>query len=156
MTPNDLLTRLRLLRDDTALIFETPQGPVGKGYHITELKHARITSIDCGARISIREEAALQLLDGQGEKAMTVGKAVKIIAQSLTQVSGLSHSPLHVEFAHGNRGLQLYQLGDLQNDTDTAILKLTEVTAHCKPAMPQSNARARCCAPASTSSRCCA
>ena len=150
MTPNHLLSKLTALPGDHALIFETPAGPIGRGYHITELKHARITSIDCGGRIAEWQEASLQLLDGAQGAPLTVGKAAAIITQSLARVPGLKDSPLHVEFAHGNQGLKLYHLSDPRPGDGTTVLHLTDAPAQCKPAAEHAQApgKTACCTPA--------
>jgi len=151
MTLKDLLDHLAPLPKEHALIFETAAGPIGAGYHITELKHARVTSIDCGTRISSWDEAALQLLDGSGDAPLTVGKAAAILSQSIARVAGLGNSQLHVEFAHGNQGLRLYQPGALRGEKNAVILQLVETTAQCKPA-----ADLACCSPTPAASQCCA
>ncbi|MCV3274108.1 DUF6428 family protein [Roseobacter sinensis] len=155
MTPNELLLQLTALPADHTLIVETPDGPIGAGYHITELKYAQMTGIDCGARFSRWDEATLQLLDGHGGNALTVGKAAAILRQSIASVPGLGDSPLHVECAPGNRGLRRYRPGDLRSDEDAAILPLAEQTAQCKPAAIWANTTLGCCASA-VAERCCA
>ena len=52
MTLNDLADQLANVRADMPVVFETDQGPISGGYHITELPFADLTGIDCGGRLS--------------------------------------------------------------------------------------------------------
>ncbi|MEM1048895.1 MAG: DUF6428 family protein [Pseudomonadota bacterium] len=157
MTLQDLLTALASLPSDASLIFETEAGPVAGGYHVTELKHATIKSIDCGARLSEWTEASLQVLDGRGGDAMTVGKFTGILVQSIRQVAGLGESPLHVEFAPKNVGMRIYQIGPPVVRDGQVVIRLTENRAQCKPAMDvfARHQAADCCPSGVPTSACC-
>ncbi|MEM8702045.1 MAG: DUF6428 family protein [Pseudomonadota bacterium] len=157
MTPNHLFTALKSLPADAPLIFETEAGPVAGGYHVTELKHATIKSIDCGARLSEWTEASLQVLDGQGGSAMTVGKFTGILAQSIRQVTGLGESPLHVEFAPKNVGMRIYQVASPEMQDGQIVIRLTENRAQCKPAMDvfARHQAADCCPSGAPTTACC-
>ena len=87
------------------MVFETDEGEIGDGYHVTEFKAGTCDGDRLrGARLSNWSEATLQLLDGQGVGHMPAGKFAGILKQSIAKVSGLGDAPLQVEFAHGNRG----------------------------------------------------
>ncbi len=157
MTPQHLFAALETLPSDAPLIFETDTGPVAGGYHVTELKHAAIKSIDCGARLSEWTEASLQVLDGRGGDAMTVGKFTGILSHSMRQVAGLGESPLHVEFAPKNVGMRIYQVGSPEMQDGQVVIRLTESRAQCKPAMeifarPQAD---NCCPSGAPTPTCC-
>ncbi|MCX2721724.1 DUF6428 family protein [Roseibium salinum] len=156
MTPNQLLESLNALPADAPLVFHTEAGPIGDGYHVTELKHARITSIDCGARVAQWDEASLQLLDGQGEEHMAVGKFSAIVRQSIRRVKALAECPMHVEFAHGNSGLRIYQLSGPRLEEGVVAVHLAEGRARCKPALEQAAAGSEggCCG-AGARTQCC-
>jgi len=72
MTLNDLLTDLKSIPklEDTHLAFLLDGDVFETGYHITELKFAEITGVDCAGRLSNWQEAALQVLDGDGPMEM--------------------------------------------------------------------------------------
>ncbi|MBO6509101.1 MAG: hypothetical protein JJ866_23510 [Roseibium sp.] len=157
MTPEILLNRLRGMPVDAPLVFKTDEGPIGDGYHVTELKYARVTSIDCGTRVAEWTEAALQLLDGEGGGHMPVGKFAGIVSQSIGKVKGLANSPLHVEFAHENSGMRIYALGEPDFENGEVSVSLSESRAHCKPALDYAarNEGAACCGTGVTGSQCC-
>lgn len=79
MTLRDLLAVMSEQPPETPVVFKTGDGPIGAGYHVTELRLADIVGIDCGGQTSRWSETTLQLLDGQGESHMPVGKFVGIL-----------------------------------------------------------------------------
>ena len=135
MNLNDLQSRLENIPIEIPLIFVTGEGPIGAGYHVTELKLANIVSIDCGAQTESWSETTLQLLDGHGDANMPVGKFRAIVRQSIESVEGLALSPLRVEFSHGNAGLQIFELQGPEISESEVTLTLVPVQARCKPAM---------------------
>ena len=156
MTPQMLLETLQTLPAELPLVFQTEKGEIGAGYHVTELKLAQVRSIDCGGRLASWSEAVLQLLDGQGVDHMKVGKFAAILSQSVSRVSGLGESLLHVEFAHENKGMRIYEVSRPVMHESLVCVALNEVRAHCKPALEHgANTEASgCCGSASSS--CCA
>jgi Family of unknown function (DUF6428) len=141
MTLDDLLASMQPLPADLPLVFMTEDGPVGAGYHVTELKLANLVSIDCGARTSAWSESVLQLLDGQGRGHMPVGKFLGILKQSLRKVDGLGAAPAFVEFGHRNAGMQIFRLSKPELDGNAVTLRLEPVRAHCKPALDARQSR---------------
>lgn len=156
MTLDELLAATRSLPGDLPLVFATEDGPIGAGYHVTELKLANIVSIDCGARTSSWSESVLQLLDGQGRDHMPVGKFAAILAQSLRAVDGLGTGPTFVEFGHQNAGMQIFQPTAPERGSTAVTIHLEPVRAQCKPAQlaRQAGRSAGCSTDASAS--CCA
>ncbi|MGB0852500.1 MAG: DUF6428 family protein [Pikeienuella sp.] len=158
MTLNSLLKTLSDMPASAKLIFRTEQGDVGAGYHMTEFKHAKITSIDCGARVSEWHETSMQILDGKGRAHMEVGKFVRILRQSLARLEKLGDAPTTVEFAPGNLGLRTYEMEKPELIGDHVVIRMSEKSAMCKPSgvfsglrksngltKPQPNPR-ECCA----------
>jgi len=149
MTFPELLTALRQCADDAPLVFETSGARISGGYHVTELRNAEVTGIDCGGQISRFQEARLQLLDGGGGAHMRVGTFRGIVEKSLTRLPELAEAPFLVEYGPGNRDLSLLRPGaPIAHDTEV-VLPLQATTAECKPferrrsAMP--SATPACC-----------
>ena len=158
MILNDLIDDLSGLPDEAALVFESSGGPIAGGYHVTELKHATVTSIDCGTRVAEWTEAALQLLDGNGGEFMTVGTFRTILARSVGSVAGLGDAPLHVEFAPGNAGMRIWQLSAPELRDSRVTIELSEDRAHCKPALETralGSAAPNCCSTGPAAGSCC-
>lgn len=131
----ELIEAIRTLPQDVPLVFSTPDGLIGTGYHVTELKLAHINSVDCAVNLDAWTEATLQLLDGHGTTHISVGKFANILDQSTHKVEGLGNSPLRVEFAHGNGGIQIFEPAVPVFTDGTAQIKLQPIKALCKPAM---------------------
>ena len=57
---------------DKALLFEyAPNLLVGANYHITEVKHIKVDSVDCGARVDNWNETIVQLWESPDELEKT-------------------------------------------------------------------------------------
>jgi len=141
-TAREMVTALDSLAPDMPVGFVTENGAIGGDYHITELKLADIRSIDCGGRESRWREAALQLLDGNGEGWMSAGKMASILRRCISALPELGEAPLSVEFAHGNLGLGRYAPGRLMTRGAQAVVPLVAGGAQCKPAVETG-----CCSP---------
>lgn len=159
MTLADLLSELKALHADSALVFEANGEPIGAGYHVTELRHSESTGIDCGGTVERWSEARLQLLDGAGDAHMRVGKFVGILKQSLTRLPALADGSVMVEFAPKNVGLQLMELGQPIARDKSVFITLRATAAVCKPAhRAQSSGAATsgCCEGTTAMGACCA
>lgn len=138
MSLQNLLTQLREKSSDAPLVFSTKDGDIGGGYHVTELKSAQITSIDCGGNVADWTETTLQILDGGDGPHMTVGKFTAIVTHSLKAIPALADTPLFAEFAPKNAHLSRYDMALSPTDMSKAEIRLTDMQALCKPAQNQS------------------
>jgi len=153
MRLSTLVTRLDTAPADLPVIYFTDKTAIGVGYHLTEIKAAQVSGIDCGGNSSHFHDVTLQLLDGQIGRHMSVQKLVGILKHSLKELPDLDWADVKVEFSPGNEGLQIFSLGD-PIITDFEIrLPLTPVGAVCKPALAVGAA----CGPAAckTQTACC-
>ena len=158
MTPQDLIARLDTANAEAALIFVTEKGPIGAGYHVTEVKLASVESLDCVARRSRWTEAQIQLLDGNGQDYMTVGKFTGILRKAITELEGLGDTQLKFEFSNGNKGLHILEPGDPVATEGTVSLPLGDINAACKPAVDAAlmqGAVSRCGASSHAGRTCC-
>ena len=133
-TFSELVSQLQAVDPALPLIFETKQGAIGAGYHVTELRHAHAKGIDCGGNIQTWQEARLQLMDGYGGEYMSVGKFSGIVRKSLAAVPELKQADLLVEFGHNNAELSLLTLQEPVLQDDAVIVPLGDARAICKPA----------------------
>lgn len=139
MTLLDLLEYAKA-QPETAPVHFTANGKgINAGFHITELKHAKINSIDCGGNEDQFDEVTLQLLDGYGGLAMSSGKLAKILAHSLKAIPALENKDLRVEFAPENNGLHIYHMEDVTVVNERLTIALTNGAAVCKPAQRASS-----------------
>ena len=151
MTLNDFLDALHDQPAEAPLVFITSEGPIGAGYHITELKSLDIKSIDCGGRTSDWTEVQIQLLDGAGRSHLSAGKSAKILEHSLKAIPDLAEGELSFEYAPGNNGLRRYIPTQPIWAEGHVEMRLTEDGAQCKAAT-FSATTASCCG---ANARCC-
>ena len=151
MTLNDFLNALHEQPAEAPLVFTTSEGPIGAGYHITELKSLDIKSIDCGGRTSDWTEVQIQLLDGAGRSHLSAGKSAKILENSLKAIPDLAEGELSFEYAPGNNGLRRYIPTQPIWAEGHVEMRLSEDGAQCKAAA-FSGTTASCCG---ASARCC-
>lgn len=118
---------LKLLQNhqDKALLFEYRPGEfVGANYHITEVKHIAVDSVDCGANSDAWNETIIQLWESPAEKFKTkhmstlkalgiLNKVGKIKAYDMASEVKIEYSNKHFHTAqlfvkdHNIQGQQL-------------------------------------------------
>lgn len=135
MNLDALKTALDAADPDARLIFETADGPIGAGYHVTEFKRLDTAAINCGGQTSAGTEAAMQLLDGAHGDFISAGKFGRILGTTLASVSGIGDAPLSVEFAPANAGLRLYRIAAVDQRDGDVIARLDDRRAVCRPAV---------------------
>jgi hypothetical protein len=108
---------------------------VSPSYHITEIKQAPITSVDCGGVKNAWTEIIVQLLEPlalQQERAMKVSKALSIIDLVEKVLSLDANATVKIEF--GNSEFDTRQLIPKQfiNDGENLIIDLSPDMVQCK------------------------
>lgn len=84
---------------------------VAPSYHITEIKQAPITSVDCGGKVNAWTEIIVQLWEPeevQTDRAMIVSKAMKIVA--LVEKNMDLHPNATVKIEFGNAAFDTRQM----------------------------------------------
>jgi len=140
MTTQELLKLLEQ-HQDKALMFEyAPNKWVGANYHITEVKHITVDSVDCGSQTDFWKETIIQLwespndpeVSGVKTEFMSVYKALAI----LKKVGKMKPYVLdaEVKFEYSNATFHTAQL--FVNDFDVVgqnlIIKLVVEKTNCK------------------------
>lgn len=148
---DEFIDQLQAQPQGATAIFTTPDGEIGRGYHLTEIKRAAIEALDCGGRTDRWTEVVLQLLDGDVGRPMTVGTLKGILERGRHTLEGLDGARLQVEFAHANQGLSRHTIAGIASDPGQTTIALQPERAACKPiAEVLAGAGAeRCCTPSS-------
>ncbi len=108
---------------------------VDQSYHITEIKSAPITSVDCGGKMNAWTEIIVQLYEPaqkETDRAMKAAKALSII--DLVERS-LPLNPLAVvKIEFGNSAFDTRQMlpGDIRVEGDSLIVDLRPDEVQCK------------------------
>ena len=145
---------------DTALLFEyLPNQLVGANYHITEVKHISIDSVDCGARTDSWNETVVQLWENPSELGKTEFMSSFKALGILKKVGKMKSYDLEAElkFEYSNALFHTAQLfvNDYEIKGNNLLFKLAVEKTDCKakeecgvtePAMAEANDEA-CCTP---------
>lgn len=136
MTTKEFLQLLEQ-HGNKSLLFEYAPGQlVGANYHITEVKHHSIESVDCGAGTDSWKETVIQLWESPSEIGktdfMTVYKALGILKKVARMKPFEKEAELKIEY--GNSLFHTAQLfvNDFEIRNGQLLLKLAVVKTDCK------------------------
>lgn len=154
-----------LLRSQTgkSLLFEyTPGKLVGANYHITEVKHIKIDSVDCGARADAWNETVIQLWESPKEIGKTEYMGAYKALSILNKVGRMKAYDLdsEVKFEYSNEQFHTAQLfvNDFEIRDGQLLIKLASEKTDCKasdicgveePQLAEAATQEACCAPES-------
>lgn len=136
MKTQDLFTVLESNKDKSLLFEYAPNLLVGANYHITEVKHVAIDSVDCGAQTDSWNETVIQLWESPNEldktEYMSVYKALAI----LKKVERMKPFDLasEIKFEYNNATFHTAQLfvNDFEIRHNNLIFKLAVEKTDCK------------------------
>jgi hypothetical protein len=121
---------------DQILQFQFAAGKfVDASYHITEIKQAPITSVDCGGKMNAWTEIIVQLwepAEQQSERAMAVNKALKIV--DLVEKSLPLNPAGIVKIEFGNSSFDTRQMypNEFLMEGENLIVNLQPDATQCK------------------------
>ena len=130
---------------DKSLIFEyMPNAFVGANYHITEVKHVNIESVDCGSQTDAWSETIIQLWENPLEAGKRDYLSVLKVLGILNKVGKMKTYNLdaEVKFEYSNASFHTAQLfvNNFEIRDNNLIIKLVSEKTKCK-------AIDICCAP---------
>lgn len=108
---------------------------VDASYHITEIKQAPITSVDCGGVLNEWTEIIVQLwepAEKQQERAMKVSKALTIIDIVEKKLPLASSATVKIEFGNSQFDTRQMYPGKIQVDGENLIVDLQPDLTQCK------------------------
>lgn len=131
------LLQLLETHKNTSLLFEySPERLVGANYHITEVKHITVDSVDCGAQTDAWKETIIQLWESPSEigktEYMSSYKALAILKKVGTMKAFDLDS--EVKFEYGNSIFHTAQLfvNDYEIRNNNLLFKLAIEKTDCK------------------------
>ena len=134
---------------DKRLVFECPDRAVNAGFHVTEVKLASVTALDCGRARTRWQEIIIQIMDvpGSTDGPLTAGKFAGIVSEAIGAVDAAGAATV-VELSDGVEALRLYDISAGISRGDDFVIRLSPRAAICKaagrvPAQP--GVAARCC-----------
>ena len=108
---------------------------VDASYHITEIKLAPITSVDCGSKLNQWTEVIVQLWEPQGgseERPMKVSKALSIVDVVEKVISLDANAIVKIEFGHSEFDTRQMYPGQLLEEGDSVVVDLVPDFTQCK------------------------
>lgn len=122
---------------DKSLLFEyAPNLLVGANYHITEVKHLTIDSVDCGSQTDNWQETIIQLWESPNELGKTDYMSVYKALAILTKVGRMKPYKLdsEIKFEYSNATFHTAQLfvNDFEIKGHNLIVKLAVEKTDCK------------------------
>lgn len=122
---------------DKSLLFEyAPNLLVGANYHITEVKHISVDSVDCGAQTDNWNETIIQLWESPLEKGKTEYMSVLKALGILNKVGKMKsyNSESEVKFEYSNKTFHTAQLfvNDFGIQGNNLLVKLAIEKTDCK------------------------
>ncbi|MEC3905944.1 DUF6428 family protein [Tamlana sp. 2201CG12-4] len=120
-----------------SLLFEyAPNLLVGANYHITEVKHIAVDSVDCGARTDAWNETVVQLWESPKELGkrdyMTVFKALSIFKKVGTMKSYDLNAEVKFEYSNATFHTAQLFVNDFVIQENNLIIKLAIEKTDCK------------------------
>lgn len=146
---------------DTTLLFEyAPNQLVGANYHITEVKHIKIDSVDCGANEDSWNETIIQLWESPSELGKTEFMSSYKALGILNKVGKMKAYDLEAEvkFEYSNALFHTAQLfvNDTKVQNGKLLISLAIEKTDCKakdtcgvpePAVAEVTSSEACCTP---------
>lgn len=141
------------------LQFQYEEGKfVDTSFHITEIKLAPITSVDCGGVMNKWTEVIVQLWEPgekQAERSMKVEKALSIIATVEKMLPLDGEATVKIEFGNSQFDTRQMFPAEIIADGDALTVKLNPDFVQCKAqtrggSCGTNNKGEECCAPAVT------
>ena len=141
---------------DKSLLFEySPSQFVKPSYHITEVKHINIDSVDCGAGTDSWNETIIQLWESPSEKYKTEYMTVEKANAIFKRVAGMKpfnpDSEIRIEYSNASFHTAQLFVNDIKITNDKLIFKLSVENTDCKAKTVLENEsllEAACCEPA--------
>ncbi|MCF7559386.1 DUF6428 family protein [Sabulilitoribacter multivorans] len=122
---------------DKSLLFEyTPNKLVGANYHITEVKHISVDSVDCGSQTDTWNETVIQLWESPLEKSkteyMSAYKALAILKKVGTMKPYDLDSEVKFEYSNANFHTAQLFVNDFEVRENNLVVKLAVEKTDCK------------------------
>jgi len=136
MNTSDFITLLAEHQEKPLLFEYTPGMLVGTNYHITEVKHISIDSVDCGAGVDSWKETIIQLWESPNELGkpnyMSAYKALGILKKVGQMKAYEMNAIVKIEYSNARfHTAQLY-ITDFDIKEGQLIIKLSVQPTDCK------------------------
>jgi len=136
MKTQELFTILEEHKDKSLLFEYAPNLLVGANYHITEVKHIVVDSVDCGAQADSWKETIIQLWESPSElgktEFMSSFKALAILKKVGTMKPYVLDSEVKFEYSNATFHTAQLFVSDFEIRGNNLIIKLAVEKTDCK------------------------
>jgi hypothetical protein len=136
MKTQDVFNLLKAHQGKSLLFEYQPNEFVKANYHITEVKHLKIDSVDCGARTDAWNETIIQLWESPNEigkrEFMSVYKALSILNKVATMKPFDMESEVKFEYSNNSFNTAQLFVNDFEIRDNNLIFKLAIEKTDCK------------------------
>ena len=136
MNTKEFLTLLEEHKNKSLLFEYAPNKLVGANYHITEVKHLKIDSVDCGALTDAWKETIIQLWESPSEigktEYMTVYKALGILNKVGKMKPYVLDAEVKIEYSNVSFHTAQLFVNGFEIVDNNLILKLSVEKTRCK------------------------
>lgn len=108
---------------------------VAPSYHITEIKQAPITSVDCGGKVNAWTEIIVQLWEPEEEqtdRAMAVNKALKIVNLVESNIDLNPKATVKIEFGNSEFDTRQMYPNEFLLEGENLVINLQPDATQCK------------------------
>ena len=136
MKTQELFTILEAHKDKSLLFEYAPNLLVGANYHITEVKHIAIDSVDCGSQTDSWKETIVQLWESPSELGktdfMSVYKALAILKKVGQMKPYIMDAEIKFEYSNATFHTAQLFVNDFEIRNNHLILRLAVEKTDCK------------------------
>ena len=136
MKTQDFFNTLEQNKDKFLLFEYAPKQLVGANYHITEVKHLTVDSVDCGSQTNAWKETIIQLWESPSELGKTEYMSAYKALAILKKVGAMKPYVLdaEVKFEYSNSNFHTAQLfiNDFEIQGNNLKIKLAIKKTDCK------------------------
>ena len=136
MKTQELFNILRANKEKSLVFEYMPNAFVGANYHITEVKHITVDSVDCGAGTDAWKETIIQLWESPDELGkrdfMKTSKALSILDRVGEMKPYTLDAEVKIEYSNTTFHTAQLFVNDFEIRDDNLIVKLAVEKTDCK------------------------
>ena len=147
MTTHDFIAQLRPAPEKFLLFVNAEGDTIDAGYHLTEVKAAKLDTVDCGGKKNRWNETIMQLwvpADATSETFITAGKFLSIYERVSSMIDVDPAAEVRFEYGDENFFPSNYHVESMTEEIDALRVELRAPQTTCK-ARDRRAAGASCC-----------
>ena len=148
MTTQDFIAQLRRAPEKSLLFVNAEGDTIHAGYHLTEIKAAKLDTVDCGGKKNRWNETIMQLwvpADETSETFMTAGKFLSIYERVSSMIDVDPAAEVRFEYGDENFFPSNYHVESMTEEIDALRVELRTPQTTCKARERRAAGASSCC-----------